>query len=145
MRIALSPAWMLAVLLSLLPGIAPPQWCAMPPPLAFPRGRRRRFNHLVAELRCVMCQNQSLADSNALIALTAPRGTGLMRGTQRCEIGFLVARYGEFVLYKPRMEPATWLLWLGPGLLLLGGALVIVRILRTRSRQPMTPDDAQEW
>ena len=108
-----------------------------------------RFHALAAELRCVMCQNQSLADSNALIALSLRREVlQLMRdGRSDAEIkDFLVGRYGEFVLYKPKVEASTWLLWLGPGLLLLVGAGVVVGILRKRKpAQATTNDDAQEW
>ena len=72
-----------------------------------------RFHALASELRCVMCQNQSLADSNAQIARDL-RGEilQLMRhGQSDAQIEqFLVARYGEFVLYKPRVEASTWLL-----------------------------------
>ena len=108
----------------------------------------RRFNALVAELRCVMCQNQSLADSNAQIAHDLRREVfDLMReGRSDAEIrDYLVARYGEFVLYRPRFGGHTWILWLGPGLLLLGGALVVVRIVRSRSRQPLPVEEDQEW
>jgi len=108
-----------------------------------------RFHALASELRCVMCQNQSLADSNALIALSLRREVlQLMHdGRSDGEIkDFLVARYGEFVLYKPKVEASTGLLWLGPGLLLLGGAAVVAGVLRRRkSLQRVADDDAQEW
>jgi cytochrome c-type biogenesis protein CcmH len=109
-----------------------------------------RFHALASELRCVMCQNQSLADSNALIALNLRREVlALMQqGRSDDEIkDFLVARYGEFVLYKPRMEGRTWLLWAGPGALLLAGAAALVLVVRRRKpAQPATPsDEEQEW
>ena len=109
-----------------------------------------RFHALVAELRCVMCQNQSLADSNAQIAYDLRREVlALMReGRSDAEIKeFLVARYGEFVLYRPRVERTTWLLWLGPGLLLLVGGFVLARIVRKRAtaRGPVADDSDQEW
>ena len=110
----------------------------------------KRFRALVTELRCVMCQNQSLADSNAQIAYDLRREVlALMReGRSDAEIKeFLVARYGEFVLYRPRVERTTWLLWLGPGLLLLGGGFVLARIVRKRAtaRGPVADDSDQEW
>jgi len=118
-------------------------------PLEFhDQAEERRFHDLVAELRCVMCQNQSLADSNAQIAHDLRREVfDLMRaGRSDQEIReFLVARYGEFVLYRPRFGGHTWLLWLGPGLLLVGGAFVIARVLRTRGGRPVAADDEQEW
>jgi len=108
-----------------------------------------RFHALVAELRCVMCQNQSLADSNAQIAFDLRREvlTLMREGRSDAEIkDFLVARYGEFVLYRPRLETTTWLLWLGPALLLLGGGYVVSRIVRKRtSRTPIDDDTNQEW
>ena len=107
-----------------------------------------RFHALAAELRCVMCQNQSLADSNALIALSLRHEVlELMRkGQTDAQIkDFLVARYGEFVLYKPRVEPGTWLLWLGPLALLLVGAGVVAVIIRKRTPGTLPVDDRQEW
>lgn len=110
----------------------------------------KRFHTLAAELRCVMCQNQSLADSNALIAHELRREVlALMRqGKDDHEVQeFLVARYGEFVLYQPRVESKTWLLWFGPLLLVLAGAIVIVVIVRHRAQgATLVPrDDTQEW
>ena len=108
-----------------------------------------RFHALVSELRCVMCQNQSLADSNAQIAHDLRREVlELMReGRSDAQIkDFLVARYGEFVLYRPRVEGRTWLLWLGPIALLLIGGVVIARIVHARSGATVSAtDEPQEW
>ncbi|KGM55692.1 cytochrome C biogenesis protein [Lysobacter daejeonensis GH1-9] len=121
-----------------------------------------RFHALVSELRCVMCQNQSLADSNAQIAVDLRHEVlSLMRqGKTNAEIkDFLVARYGEFVLYRPQVESKTWLLWFGPAVVLLAGGLVVAGIVRRRSVQQRasaqgnaarnTPanavEDDQEW
>ena len=119
-------------------------------PLQFHDAREEaRFHALVNELRCVMCQNQSLADSNAQIAFDLRREvlTLMREGRSDAEIkDFLVARYGEFVLYRPRLETTTWLLWLGPALLLLGGGFIVSRIVRKRtSRTPIDDDTNQEW
>jgi cytochrome c-type biogenesis protein CcmH len=107
-----------------------------------------RFHALASELRCVMCQNQSLADSNAQIARDL-RGEILQlmrRGLSDAQIEqFLVARYGEFVLYRPRVEASTWLLWFGPALVLLAGGAVVVAIVRRRSRATVANDETQEW
>ena len=123
-----------------------------PAPLKFhDRVEEARFHALVTELRCVMCQNQSLADSNAQIAHDLRREVlVLMReGKSDAEVEqFLVARYGEFVLYKPRVESKTWLLWFGPILLLLAGGLVVARVVRRHSIQhvdAMPVDRDQEW
>jgi len=105
----------------------------------------KRFHTLVSELRCVMCQNQSLADSNAQIAVDLRREVlELMRqGKSDGEIkDFLVARYGEFVLYRPQVESKTWLLWFGPALVLLAGGIVVAGAVRRRSRP--TGQDANE-
>ena len=119
-------------------------------PLQFEdKAEEARFHALVAELRCVMCQNQSLADSNAQIAYDLRREVlDLMReGRSDAQIKeFLVARYGEFVLYRPRMEATTWLLWLGPALLLLAGGFVVARIVRKRATTtPVAEEPDQEW
>ncbi|KPN20774.1 cytochrome C biogenesis protein [Xanthomonas sp. Mitacek01] len=109
----------------------------------------RRFHKLVAELRCVMCQNQSLADSNAQIAHDLRREVlDLMRaGRDDGAIkAHLVARYGEFVLYRPQVGPATWLLWFGPLLLIVAGGVVIARVVTARrSSAPLPPDDTETW
>ncbi len=108
-----------------------------------------RFHDLTLQLRCVMCQNQSLADSHALIALQLRREVlDLMRqGRSDDEIkAFLVQRYGEFVLYKPRLEASTWLLWAGPIVILLFGAGVLtVSMRRRRSASYVSDIDEQEW
>ena len=121
-----------------------------PTPLQFTDGAQEtRFHQLTAELRCVMCQNQSLADSNAQIAHDLRREVlDLMNeGKSDEEIKrFLVDRYGEFVLYRPDVAGSTWLLWFGPLLLLLIGAAVVCRIVRKRGAAgTVASDDNQEW
>lgn len=109
-----------------------------------------RFKALAAELRCVMCQNQSIADSNAPIAhdlrLEVLR---LMReGRSDAEIKqYLVERYSEFVLYEPPLRKGTWLLWAGPFLLLLAGAAGVTVIIKRKQRDTVLPEDdsGQEW
>ena len=121
------------------------------PPVFRDGGEEKRFRALAEQLRCVMCQNQSLADSNALIAQDLRREIlGLMRAGKSDEDikQFLVARYTEFVLYQPRVAPSTWLLWFGPGLLLAFGVAALVLIVRKQGRgaPPTAPEiDSQEW
>ncbi len=140
----------LVLLLSLLATPAFAQKATNPAPLQFrDTAEETRFHDLVSELRCVMCQNQSLADSNAQIAVDLRREVlGLMReGRSDPEVrDFLVARYGEFVLYRPRVSGTTWLLWFGPLLFALGGAAVVWRLLRRgRNAPPPADDETQEW
>lgn len=113
-----------------------------------------RYRGLLHQLRCVMCQNQSLADSPADIAgdLRMQALELVREGRSDAEIrAFLVERYGEFILYQPPVSRATWLLWFGPGLVLLAGALMVVMTIRRKSagaaRKPVPPatDDKQEW
>ena len=142
--------WWLALLLAIAPVVAMAQAMGDPSPPRFAdTAEETRFHALVSELRCVMCQNQSLADSNAQIARDLRREVlVLMRqGRSDREIqDYLVARYGEFVLYKPRIEATTWLLWFGPALLLLAGGFVVARVVRRHHGNDAVPaDDPQEW
>ena len=142
--------WWLALLLAIAPAIGMAQAMGDPSPPRFAdTAEETRFHALASELRCVMCQNQSLADSNAQIARDLRREVlVLMRqGRSDREIqDYLVARYGEFVLYKPRIEAATWLLWFGPALLLLAGGFVVARVVRGHHGNGAVPtDDSQEW
>ena len=109
-----------------------------------------RFRDLTHELRCVMCQNQSIADSEAQIAVDLRREIlRLMReGRSDEEIRrFLVDRYGEFVLYRPEVGPGTWLLWFGPVFVLLAGGAVVWRVVRTRAQPGGAPTDIEtgDW
>ena len=136
--------------LAALPAFAQANQKADAAPLQFrDAAEETRFHDLAAELRCVMCQNQSLADSNALIALELRREVlDLIRaGKTDAQVkDHLVQRYGEFVLYKPRVEGRTWLLWLGPALILLAGTALVVALVRRKSSQPVPRnDEPQEW
>ena len=92
-----------------------------------------RMHALTAELRCLVCQNESLADSNAPLALDLKREIAqrVAAGDSDAQIiEFLVERYGDFVTYRPPLRAGTLLLWLGPPALLLGGGLLLWRRLR---------------
>lgn len=98
----------------------------------------RRYQALVSELRCLVCQNQNLADSNAPLAADLRQLTyGMIReGKSDAEIiDFMVARYGDFVLYRPPLKPATAILWSGPFLLLALGLWLLLRQLRRRAQK----------
>ncbi len=95
-----------------------------------------RYRSLIAELRCVKCQNQSLADSDAPVAHDLRRivREQMATGASDEEIKqYLVQRYGEFVLYRPRLSPQTWLLWFGPLLFVVAGGLFGFRMIRRQS------------
>jgi len=100
-----------------------------------------RFQALSKELRCPKCQNQNLADSNSPIATDLRRELYdlLQQGKADSEIvNFMVSRYGEFVLYRPRVSSITYVLWFGPALLILIGVIVVIVILR---KKPATKEN----
>ena len=106
-----------------------------------------RYEHIIEEVRCLKCQNQSIKDSNAFLAGDLRREIRRMltEGKTDDEIyDFLVARYGEFALYRPRMSGKTLILWIAPILLLLAGGIVLVNILRRRMAMPIDGDAAAE-
>jgi len=99
----------------------------------------QHFKDLLAELRCLVCQNQSLADSDADLAhdLRAEVYEMVQQGQSDAQIiDFLVERYGDFVLYKPPLKPATWLIWFGPFVLLAIAAFLLLRALRRQRQVP---------
>jgi cytochrome c-type biogenesis protein CcmH len=101
------------------------------------------YNQLIDELRCLVCQNQNLAGSDAELAQDLRRETYemLQEGkSQQQVVDFMVARYGDFVLYRPQFKSSTYLLWLGPFLLLVVVLAIVVRRLRAASR-PVDVDD----
>ena len=106
-----------------------------------------RYETIIDEVRCVKCQNQTIKDSNALIANDLRREIRrlLSEGYSDAEVyDFLVERYGEFVLYRPRMSGISLLLWLAPAVFLIIGGIVFVRVLRKRMAMPIDVDDDTE-
>jgi cytochrome c-type biogenesis protein CcmH len=96
-------------------------------------GDRARFQQLTAELRCPKCQNQNIADSNAPIAQDLRNKIQLMLSEKKSDkeiIDYMIERYGDFVLYQPRMDKKTWILWFGPAVLLALGIIVVIVIGR---------------
>jgi cytochrome c-type biogenesis protein CcmH len=97
-----------------------------------------RFNDLTLELRCLVCQNQNLADSDAQLAQDLRREIYemMMAGQSNDQIkAFMVDRYGDFVLYRPPMQGNTLALWILPIFLLFGGAVVVFLVIRSRNRK----------
>ncbi len=106
-----------------------------------------RYKHLIIELRCLVCQNQSLADSDAGLAHDLRREVWELmdQGNSDTEIAeFLVERYGDFVLYNPPVKPSTYILWYGPFALLAIGLLALARTLKRRSKQAAPGFSAEE-
>ena len=99
-----------------------------------------RYKKLIAELRCLVCQNQNIADSNAELAQDLRRKTyELVRaGKSDGEIvDYMVQRYGNFVLYRPPLSTTTMLLWLGPFIILGIGIVVLFNLIRRRRKQAL--------
>ena len=102
-----------------------------------------RYRSLIREIRCPLCLNESIAESHAPVAADLRREVRRLigEGTSDEEIKtFLASRYGESILYRPRLSPATWALWGGPFVFLAVGGIVFWRILKTRSAQPLDED-----
>ena len=99
-----------------------------------------RYERLIAEVRCVTCQNQNIRDSNAFIAADLRREIRRLMGEGKSDdeiADFLVTRYGDFVLYRPRFSGKTMALWIAPFLLVLFGSIAIVRVVRHRMALPI--------
>lgn len=96
-----------------------------------------RVMRLSSELRCLVCQNETIAASNADLAVDLRNQVRdmLARGRSDAEVmRYMTDRYGDFVLYRPPVKPTTWVLWYGPAALLVGGGAALVLVLRKRSR-----------
>jgi len=105
-----------------------------------------RYEKLISEVRCLQCQNQSIKDSNVTLAADLRREIARMidEGQSDEEIAeFLVTRYGEFALYRPRMSGKTMILWIIPFLLVLFGGIALVRVVRHRMSMPIDESGEQ--
>ncbi len=143
MRILHAMAAALAALL-----IVSPVFAKEATPLAEDPVVEQRLIHISEELRCLVCQNESLAGSQAELAQDLRREVRdlIKQGNSDQQIkDFLVSRYGDFVLYRPQIKPSTWLLWGGPFVLLIVGLVVLVSYLRRRSKliveAPLSEED----
>lgn len=102
-----------------------------------------RYRAIINETRCLVCQNQTIADSNAGLAVDLRREIRAMLesgASDREIVDFLVGRYGDFVLYRPPLKRTTWLLWASPVVFLLIGLAVLGVTLVRRSKQPIELD-----
>ncbi len=137
--------WLILIMMLLWSG---PVWAGEARPLADDPVAEARLKHLAVELRCLVCQNQTLADSNAPLAEDLRREVREMIAKNMSDreiIEFLTARYGDFVLYRPPLKATTSVLWIGPFVLLTVGAVVLVITLRRRARKvvdvPVTEEE----
>ena len=129
-----------ALLLALLLGVASPGIAAKEAtPAAEDPALEAKLMDIAVELRCLVCQNQTIADSNADLAVDLRNQVRQMLRegkSQREILDYMTARYGDFVLYRPPVKGTTMLLWFGPLLALVAGVAVLVLVLRRRSRLP---------
>lgn len=145
-------SWMLAgaiwLAAAFAAGLTPsPAFANEAAPLAADPALEARVMAIAAELRCLVCQNQTIADSNADLAVDLRRQVRQMLSAGRSQqevLDYMTARYGDFVLYRPPLKDSTALLWFGPALLLVGGLVTLFVVLRRRARLPadrFDPDD----
>jgi cytochrome c-type biogenesis protein CcmH len=106
-----------------------------------------RYEHITRELRCLVCQNETIADSNATLAQDLRREVRGMIADGKTDDQireFMIERYGDFVLYRPRLTPMNFLLWAAPVLLLLGGAFAVARVVRRRAAEAELESEGPE-
>jgi len=109
--------------------------------------QEQQYNRLIAELRCLVCQNQNLADSNAELAqdLRQEVYEMIQNGASDQEIvNFMVARYGDFVLYRPPFKTTTAFLWIGPFIILIAGFVILLVFIRKRKQAGAVELDESE-
>jgi cytochrome c-type biogenesis protein CcmH len=109
--------------------------------------QEQQYNHLIAELRCLVCQNQNLADSNAELAQDLRQEVYEMiqnGATDQEIISFMVARYGDFVLYRPPFKATTAFLWIGPFIILTAGFVILLVFIRKRRQRVAVELDETE-
>lgn len=138
---------MKCLLLSLLISLAMPVWAGEATPLAADPVIEKRLRNLAEELRCVVCQNESLADSPAELAQDMRRGIREQMAAGMSDqqvLDYLTTRYGDFVLLRPQFKPATYLLWLGPPLFLGFGVLLGYLTLKKRRAFKSAPVDSAQ-
>ncbi len=99
-----------------------------------------RYEHITQDLRCLVCQNESIADSNVELAADLRRQVREMLVAGKSDdaiFAFMTDRYGEFVRFRPPLEPKTLLIWGAPFIMVLLGGAIIYRVVRQRSRLPV--------
>lgn len=145
-RLAIAIVW-LALVSSSAMALKP----SLTPTVQLDSAGARRAAALADQLRCLVCQNQSIAESNAELAVDLRREINEQIRAGRSDdeiVGFMVARYGDFVLYRPPVKSHTLLLWFGPALLAVAALVAFMRALRNRRKrkleQPLTDAERVE-
>jgi cytochrome c-type biogenesis protein CcmH len=107
--------------------------------------QQARYEALIRELRCMTCRSESIADSNASLAVDLRRQVRELMAAGKTDediLRYMTERYSDYVLYKPPVEPRTWLLWAAPVLLVLGGGIAAAVVISRKSKLPDTdPSD----
>ena len=137
----------LFVLIILVASLGMPRAFAIDPLPFKDHAEEVRFQNLTKQLRCLVCQNQDLADSEADLAKDLRKQVFdmMQAGKTDAQIKqYLVSRYNDFVLYDPPLKPGTWLLWFSPFVLVLIGAGVVWKILRRRAHLPLSAIESEE-
>ena len=135
---------LLALALAVLPGAVAAKEAA---PAVEDPALEARMQAIALELRCLVCQNQTIADSNADLAVDLRQQVRQMLRegkSQQDIIDYMTARYGDFVLYRPPVKGTTALLWFGPAALLVAGVVILLVVLRRRSRMAADRFDPDE-
>ena len=139
--------WLLCVLCASLVSVSP-TFAKDAQPASDDPALEQRLTRLSQELRCLVCQNETLADSRADLAEDLRREIREQMRAGKSDkeiIDFLTARYGQFILYKPQVTPTTYLLWFGPFVLLLAGLVVLFRYIKQRRdlipEKPLTVEE----
>ena len=140
--------WIATGLTALVLAVGHTAWANEAAPLADDPVVEKRLIAISAELRCLVCQNESLAGSRADLALDLRREIRTLIRANKTDneiLEFMVTRYGDFVLYRPPVKPVTWLLWFGPFALLVGALWGLFRMVRASSKVAVAPplDEAQ--
>lgn len=111
------------------------------------REQEKIYHSLIEDLRCLVCQNQNISESNAELAKDMRRKTYEMvkQNKSETEISeFMVTRYGDFVLYRPPFEPMTWLLWFGPLIIFVFGLVFVVRYMKSQNSSTQAASLSEE-
>jgi cytochrome c-type biogenesis protein CcmH len=144
-------AYLILVVLLALCAVAPSALSEQARPSADDPVLEERVLNLSRELRCLVCQNETLADSRAELAVDLRNQVREQMKAGKSDeeiITFLTARYGDFVLYRPRVRPVTYLLWFGPFILLLGGLILLFKYVKRRRDSivdvPLSPEERSQ-